>query len=91
MSMIDSHLTVQVSIDEMKQHLPIYLQRVEAGETLVIVRAGRPIAEIKPVVSPSKRLRPFGLCARKFTVPDDFDEPLPENIIQGFEEKRSYF
>jgi len=30
-------------------------------------------------------LRPFGLCAGEFTVPDDFDAPLPENIIQEFE------
>ena len=76
---------VQVSINEIEQNLPAYLQRVEAGETIVIVKAGRAIAEIKPVVSTSKRLRPFGLCAGEFIVPDDFDEPLPENIIQEFE------
>jgi len=85
---LEFHLhMVQVSVDEMIQHLPTYLQRVEAGETLVIVKAGKPIAEVKPVDSPSKQLRPFGLCAGKFTVPDDFDEPLPESIIQGFEGK----
>jgi prevent-host-death family protein len=76
---------VQVSINEIKQDLTDYLQRVEAGETIVIIKAGKPIAEIKPVVSVSKQLRPFGLCAGEFTVPDDFDEPLPENIIQEFE------
>ena len=78
---------VQVSINEIEQNLPAYLQRVEAGETIVIVKAGRAIAEIKPVVSTSKQLRPFGLCAGEFIVPDDFDEPLPENIIQEFEGK----
>jgi len=31
--------------------------------------------------------RPFGLCAGEFTVPDDFDEPLPEQILQEFEGK----
>ncbi len=72
---------------EIKQDLPAYLQRVETGETLVIVKTGKPVAEIRPVVSSSKRLRPFGLCAGEFTVPDDFDEPLPENIIQEFEGK----
>lgn len=30
-------------------------------------------------------LRPFGLCAGEFTVPDDFDDPLPEEILKGFE------
>jgi hypothetical protein len=30
-------------------------------------------------------LRPEGLCAREFTTPDDFDAPLPEDILQAFE------
>ncbi len=29
--------------------------------------------------------RPAGLCAGDFTVPDDFDAPLPEEILQSFE------
>ena len=29
--------------------------------------------------------RPFGLCAGEFTVPDDFDDPLPEDILRAFE------
>ena len=32
-------------------------------------------------------LRPYGLCAGEFTVPDDFDAPLPESIIMEFEGK----
>lgn len=34
-----------------------------------------------------KQLRPFGLCAGEFTVPDDFDAPLPEEILSAFEGK----
>ena len=30
-------------------------------------------------------LRPVGLCEGEFTVPDDFDDPLPEEVIRGFE------
>jgi antitoxin (DNA-binding transcriptional repressor) of toxin-antitoxin stability system len=69
----------------MQRDLPAYLQRVEAGETVVIVRAGQPVAEIKPVVAGAKKLRPFGLCAGEFTVPEDFDAPLPEDILNAFE------
>ena len=78
---------IQISIGEIKRDFPAYLHRVEAGETLVIVKAGKPGAEIKPFISnpPLKKLRPFGLCAGEFTVPDDFNEPLPENIIAEFE------
>ena len=35
----------------------------------------------------SKQPRPFGLCAGEFTVPADFDEPLPEEILSAFEGK----
>jgi antitoxin (DNA-binding transcriptional repressor) of toxin-antitoxin stability system len=52
---------------------------------LVIVRAGQPVAEIKPVAADAKQLRPFGLCAGEFTVPEDFDAPLPEDILKAFE------
>jgi len=77
----------QVSIDDIQRDVSTYLQRVEAGETLVILRAGRPIAEVKPVAPRVETLRPFGLCAGEFTVPDDFDAPLPEDILNAFEGK----
>jgi len=76
---------VEVSVEEILQNLPAYLQRVEAGETLIIVRAGQPVAEVKPVVGRPETLRPFGLCAGEFSVPEDFDAPLPEDILHAFE------
>ncbi len=85
MASIDEQMMTQVSVDEMKRDLPNFLHRVESGETLVIVKAGKPVAEVKPIVSTLKKPRPFGLCAGEFTVPPDFDAPLPEHIIEGFE------
>jgi hypothetical protein len=35
----------------------------------------------------TKQPRPFCLCAGEFTVPDHFDEPLPEEILNAFEVK----
>jgi antitoxin (DNA-binding transcriptional repressor) of toxin-antitoxin stability system len=77
----------QVSVEEIQQDLPAYLQRVENGETIIIIRAGKPVAEVKPLLSRTETLRPFGLCAGEFTVPDDFDAPLPEDIVKAFEGK----
>jgi prevent-host-death family protein len=87
MSIISSHVTVQVNWDDIRQDLSTYLERVKSGETVVIVEAGKPLAEIRPVVSEPTPLRPFGLCAGEFVVPDDFDAPLPESIVQEFEGK----
>lgn len=76
---------ITISIDKVKRNFLKYLKRVESGETLLILRDDKPIAEIKPVSSPFSQLRPFGLCAGEFVVPDDFDDALPEHILQAFE------
>ncbi|HEX7184139.1 MAG TPA: type II toxin-antitoxin system Phd/YefM family antitoxin [Thermoanaerobaculia bacterium] len=61
------------------------MDRVEAGEHLIVVRGGRPVAELRPVHATQPGPRPFGLCAGAFTAPDDFDAPLPEEIMRSFE------
>lgn len=77
---------LNVTIDEIQRDHLKYLHQVEAGETLVIVRSNKPIAELRPITS-SKQLRPFGLCAGEFIVSDDFDAPLPEDLLSAFEGK----
>ena len=80
---------ITVSVDDIKRDLIGYLRRVQAGETLVITQANKPLAEIKPISETTDRdaeqLRPFALCEGDFVVPDDFDAPLPEEILSRFE------
>ena len=78
---------ITISLDEIQRDLLGYLQRVQAGETFVILQADKPVAEIKPVSLVAKQFRPFGLCAGEFRTPEDFDAPLPEEIIEQFEGK----
>jgi antitoxin (DNA-binding transcriptional repressor) of toxin-antitoxin stability system len=51
---------------------------------LVVTEQDRPIAEIRPIESVRKP-RPFGLAKGTFVVPDDFDAPLPEDVLKDFE------
>jgi prevent-host-death family protein len=74
-----------ISSQELQRNPDALLDRVEAGEHLVVVRGGRPVAELRPMSGTQPGPRPFGLCAGAFTVPDDFDAPLPEEILRGFE------
>jgi antitoxin (DNA-binding transcriptional repressor) of toxin-antitoxin stability system len=74
-----------ISVQEIQRDPLGCLRRVEAGETLFVVRDDRPLAEIKPIPAAAEQPRPFGLCAGDFTVPDDFDRPLPEGILAEFE------
>ena len=74
-----------VNIAEAKSRLADYLRRVEGGETVTIARRNQPIAELRPLKQPPRKHRPVGLCAGDLIVPDDFDEPLPTSMLDGFE------
>jgi prevent-host-death family protein len=67
-----------VSVHEAKTHLSRLLQRVEAGEEVVIARSGHPIARLVPV-GPTRPRVP-GRLKGAVSVSDDFDAPLPEEL-----------
>jgi prevent-host-death family protein len=73
-----------VNIHEAKAHLSRLLKRVAGGEDVVIARAGRPIARLVPVGSPMGE-RVLGAQKGKFIVPEDFDAPLPADVLAKFE------
>jgi len=74
------------TVEDLEQHPGDYLNRVFEGETVVIVRDDRAVAEIRPLAKIARR-RPFGLAAGEFVVPDDFDDPLPDDLLDAFEGK----
>jgi prevent-host-death family protein len=70
---------IQVNIHEAKTKLSQLLARVEAGEEVIIARAGHPIARISGIQQPRGGGRVLGRDAGLFDVPDDFNAPLPED------------
>jgi antitoxin (DNA-binding transcriptional repressor) of toxin-antitoxin stability system len=74
-----------IAIEEIGRDPDGWLRRVEAGESLLVMRGDSPLAEIKPMKAPGRKPRPIGLCAGEFVVPDDFDDLLPENVLRAFE------
>ena len=80
---------VRISLDEMSRDPGRYIREVEGGETVVVTRADRPVAEIRPVAphagTGNGKARPSGLAAGQFRVPDDFDAPLPADVLDAFE------
>ena len=76
----------QVSVHEAKTHLSWLLREAAAGEEVVITRSGRPVARL---VSIGEVRRPvFGVDEGRFAVPDDFDEPLDEELLRTFEGRK---
>jgi antitoxin (DNA-binding transcriptional repressor) of toxin-antitoxin stability system len=77
---------MNVTAEEIEKHPHEYLHRVGEGETLIVYREDEPFAEIRPLLKRSG-LRPIGLAKGEFVVPDDFDAPLPEEMLDAFEGK----
>jgi antitoxin (DNA-binding transcriptional repressor) of toxin-antitoxin stability system len=74
-----------ISVQDIERDPLAFLRRVEAGVSILVVRDERPLAEVRPLPAPATQPRPFGLCAGRFTVPADFDRPLPDDVLQEFE------
>ena len=71
-----------VNVHEAKTHLSRLLQKVERGEEVVISRAGKPVAKLVGVTA-GKRV--LGADRGRVRIADDFDAPLPDEILADFE------
>ena len=77
-------MDITVNIHEAKTHLSRLLARVMGGEEIIIAKAGKPIAKLVPYGIPSKPRVP-GTAKGKIWISEDFDEPLPDEILESFE------
>jgi prevent-host-death family protein len=75
---------MEVNIHEAKTHLSRLLQRVAAGEEVTIARAGTPVARLVPVETEKKKVRPLGMDRGRIWIADDFDAPLPDDLLRQF-------
>lgn len=76
-------MTKSVGVHEAKTHLSRLLERVSAGEEITITRRGEEVARLVP--AQSRATRRFGIDRGRWTVADDFDAPLPEDVLAAFE------
>ena len=75
---------ISVNIHEAKTHLSRLLERVAAGEEILISKAGKPMAKLIPLSKPQNNRVP-GLDKGVIQIPDDFDAPLPDDLLELFE------
>jgi len=77
-----------VNIHAAKTHLSRLIDAAAAGEEILIARAGRPVARLVPLQdTPARPRRRLGRLAGQLTVPADFDAPLPDAVLDQFEER----
>jgi prevent-host-death family protein len=71
-----------VNIHDARSRLSQLIETVERGEEVTIAREGQPVARLVPL----RRSAPIRLGVLKgmIHVPDDFDAPLPPEVIAAF-------
>jgi prevent-host-death family protein len=74
---------VEVNVHEAKTHLSKLLARVEGGEEVLISRAGKPVARLVGV-TPKRRRRIPGRDKGKGFIAEDFNGPLPPDLLALF-------
>lgn len=76
-----------INIHAAKTHLSSLVEEAAAGEEIIIAKAGKPIARIVPLQKPDFR-KSFGILKGKVWISDNFDAPLPPEVLKGFGVKR---
>ncbi|MBI5447407.1 MAG: type II toxin-antitoxin system Phd/YefM family antitoxin [Gammaproteobacteria bacterium] len=74
----------QLNIYEVKTHLSKLVEQAHNGETIIIAKSGKPWAKIIPFDTPKKHFK-FGTMKGKIIISDDFNDPLPEDVLVSFE------
>lgn len=77
-------MTKSVGVHEAKTQLSQLLRRVAAGEEITITRRGQVVARLVPPEG-WRRERRLGFDRGRFVVPDDLDDPLPDELLDAFE------
>ena len=73
----------QVNIHAAKTQFSKLIARVQNGEEIVIAKAGRPVARLVPASRLARRVP--GTSRHLLTIREDFDDPLPSEILKHFE------
>jgi prevent-host-death family protein len=73
---------ITVSVHKAKTELSRLLKRVAEGEEVVIAKAGKPVAKLIDIRPPARRKR-LGLDRSDWKVPQDFNDPLPEELSKA--------
>jgi prevent-host-death family protein len=75
------------NIHAAKTQLSRLIEQAAAGEEIVIAKAGKPVARLVPF-EPRREPRRPGLMKGQIWIAEDFDEPLPEEIMAAFRGER---
>ena len=77
----------QLNIYEAKTELSRLVDEASKGETFIIAKAGTPLAKLGPISEEKPKKIKYGLMKDKVKFASDFDDPLPDWLLDAFEGK----
>lgn len=72
-----------INMHEAKTNLSRIAEDVAAGEEIIVAKAGKPKMKLVPIDNSKNKIR-LGALKGKIYISQDFDAPLPQNIINDF-------
>ncbi len=60
---------------------------IKQGEEITLTENGKQLPKIIPTVTSHSEPRPSGLAKGEFVVPDNFNDPLPDDLLREFEDR----
>jgi prevent-host-death family protein len=73
-----------VSLYEAKTHLSALVEEAARGREIIIAKSGRPKARLVPLAVQDPRLRRPGRGKGRGWIAEDFDAPLPPEVLRLF-------
>jgi prevent-host-death family protein len=74
-----------VNIYDAKTRFSELVDKAAAGDDVIVSRNGKPLVRITRLEGERKRRIKFGTLKGKIKLSADFDAPLPEEVLAGFE------
>ena len=82
----ENHM-ITVPLGEAKNNLSKLVDEAASGKVITIAKHGRAMAQLVPM--DKAKGRRIGAMKAKLSIPEDFDAPLPDDLLDAFEGSRS--
>jgi antitoxin (DNA-binding transcriptional repressor) of toxin-antitoxin stability system len=76
---------IHLNIHDAKTNLSRYLSELSSDERIILCRRNQPVAEIRLLPQAARKPRQLGLAKGDFVVEAAFFDPLPDEILDGFQ------
>ena len=78
-------MTKKINLTAARTQLSRLVEAASRGETIVTTKYGTPVAKLEPFAAPERGRFKFGLMKGEIWMADDFNDPLPEWLLDAFE------